>query len=178
VLIVTQLSDLLSEMTAYFVTYTQRFYRAQGEQPINDITPLMIEKINHLATLHSSSLPLITATREEIEKASHDVAYNLIDMLFRRDFSGDGKHWSFDGHYATRIPNPNNVAHMNTTTSPTLNGGEAIYQPEIEEIFEVSESYCWDWKDIYAVAESKGTVIINHEKKTIFVKEYSFYCSG
>ncbi len=144
-----------NKMSSYSLTYTNRFYKSQGVQPIENLSPALLDKIAHLTALRAQ--PQGSVASEELAKASHDVAYELIDMLFRRDFSGDGKHWSFDGHHATAVASKN---------------------PEIEETYEVSESYCWDWKDIYSIAESKGVVTFNHEKKTIFLKDYGFYCSG
>jgi hypothetical protein len=132
----------------YQVTYTNRYYPEQGENPVNDISSSVEVAIDQLAANRDNGICDINASRQ--------LALDLIDMLFRRDFSGDGSHWSFDGHSADPM----------TSDDPQV------------EIFEASESYEWDWKDIFSVAKSKGIIIINHSTKSILVKDYSFYCSG
>lgn len=133
----------------YTLTYISRFYPESGVRPIEDITPEVLGKLDRFARIHAgeSGVEPITST---------DVAIAIVDMLFWREFTMSGKHWSYDGTSAELVPSKN---------------------PDVEQ-YDTSEQYEWNWKDIYSVARSSGRVIFNHAEKTIFLKDYGFYCSG
>jgi hypothetical protein len=133
----------------YTLTYLNRFYRDIGIRPIDNITPEVVGKLDRYAQVRAGETGV-----EPISSAA--IAVAIIDMLFWREFTKSGKHWSYDGSSADPIPSDN---------------------PDIEK-FDAYEAYEWNWKDIYSVAKSSGRVIFNHAEKTIFVDEYGFYCSG
>ena len=93
------------------------------------------------------------------------IAHALIEYLFNRDFNDSGSHWSRDCAKCTPVAatgilnisiEPNNVFHA----------------------FQCEASATWDWKDIYSVASSKGTININRTSKIIKVENYSYYVAG
>lgn len=86
---------------------------------------------------------------------------DLFSAFYNRDFSGSGKHWCHDGQRVCPVAVPDGVE-MGPDT----------------EAFECSESSTWDWKDIYAVAESRGICLVDKANKLIRMKDYKFYCSG
>jgi hypothetical protein len=85
-----------------------------------------------------------------------DLCRTVLEALFNRDFSGGGSHWSHDGQSVQSKP----------SADPN------------EEIFYAEESSTWDWKDIYAVAKSRGTFHISRAGKYVKIVDYSFYTSG
>lgn len=126
-----------------------RYSLKNGEDSIENISSSVVEKINKLAAQRKGEEVVEPTTRELVAEA-------IIYMMFCRDFTNIGSHWSYDGSSTNRLPSDD---------------------PNVE-IFESSESYVWDWKDIYSVAKGSGTVIIDHEKEMIVVKDYGYYCAG
>eukprot|EP01031_Cornospumella_fuschlensis_P026537 gene26537-32071_t len=90
-------------------------------------------------------------------KDSEGIVSDILSKLYNLDFSGTGKHWCHDGQ------------------SINLRSEESN---ETVQVYDVSESSTWDWKDIYSVAKTTGVIEVNKETSTITVREYRFYCSG
>eukprot|EP01031_Cornospumella_fuschlensis_P026638 gene26638-32189_t len=88
---------------------------------------------------------------------SRNIVSVILSKLYNLDFSGTGKHWCHDGQ------------------SINLRSAESN---ETVQVYDVSESSTWDWKDIYSVAETTGVIEVSKETLTITVREYRFYCSG
>lgn len=88
---------------------------------------------------------------------ARNVVSAILTKLFNSDFSGSGKHWSHDGQsISLRIEESNDDV----------------------QVYDMEESSTWDWKDIYAVAQTTGVIEINKATSTITIKTYRFYCSG
>lgn len=127
------------------VTYTDKWHPQSG---IHDVTGLPNKLKQKLNQWNDENVP-----------SSYDlseVACDVLTLLYDRDFSGSGKHWSYDGVRASAEPSDNDDIHK----------------------FECEISHTWDWKDIYSVASGKATIFINVKARTIFVDKYYFYCAG
>ena len=132
-------------MTDYKITYTNKSYPSSGVQPVENI-PLKVMK-------------MIEKWTEATPPTASDmsaVAKDLLNVVYATDFSGSGKHWSYDGCSSESVPSSN----------------------ENEHIFSCEVSHTWDWKDIYSVARAEGLVKINWKEKVIFIQDYYYYCSG
>jgi len=90
------------------------------------------------------------------EVSYESTARAIIEVLFERDFSGDGKHWDSPCTYVSMVKRHNSGA----------------------ESWDVERYSDWDWKDIYARARSHTVITMSGDRKRIRLDEYSFYCAG
>ena len=105
-----------------------------------------------------SSKKFNTAMQEFIndEVSYRATACAIIEVLFERDFSGDGKHWDSPCTYASLVKRHDSGA----------------------ESWDVERYSDWDWKDINARARSHAIITMSGDKKRIRLDNYSFYCAG
>lgn len=83
-------------------------------------------------------------------------ARSLISMLFKRDFSPSGSHWSYNGASARLIKTHDSGA----------------------ESYDCEETADWDWKDINAQAKSDAIITLSADRKRIRLDNYSYCCAG
>ena len=85
----------------------------------------------------------------------YTLAQEIIEALFGRDHM-KGRHWDYDPSWVT----------------PESSDDENVVK------FKAEKQATWDWKDIYSVASSKGTICFFKERREIRVEEYSYYAAG
>lgn len=85
----------------------------------------------------------------------YTLAQEIIEALFDRDHM-KGRHWDYDPSWVT----------------PESSDDENVVK------FKAEKQATWDWKDIYSVASSKGTICFFKERREIRVEEYSYYAAG
>mmetsp|Transcript_8427 Transcript_8427/g.12920 ORF Transcript_8427/g.12920 Transcript_8427/m.12920 type:complete len:245 (-) Transcript_8427:149-883(-) len=103
--------------------------------------------------LSPSSLNLTQVLRNYLygSATQQQVAHAIIEALWKRDFM-PGKRWDIDG--------------------------ATVRQLEGKGVYAVEKEATWDWKDIYAVSSSKGTIRFLDDLKEIRIENYSHYCAG
>ena len=112
--------------------------------------------------LSISSLHLVSDLYrfENGELNQRELATCITDALWNRDFR-NGAHWDIDS--------------ASVSERPIRIEGE---NDDDEHMWEVSKSATWDWKDIYSVAESKGTIRYRMDAGEIRIENYSYYVAG
>lgn len=127
------------------ISYSNKHYPDSGIQPVGNVPTKLLEKINAWSEEHPPS-------NEDLSTVAKDV----LEVLYYQEFTGSGKHWSYDGCSCAEV----------ASASPD------------QHVFYCEISHIWDWKDIYAVATGKATISINLKDRTIYVHDFSYYCSG
>ena len=110
-------------------------------------------------TLSPEALKKINAWSEENPPSESDLsiaAEEVLEVLYYQEFSGTGKHWSYDG--------------SRSSPQESSNPDERIYHCDI--------SHTWDWKDIYSVSSGSCIVCINWKARTIAASDFKYYCAG
>lgn len=94
------------------------------------------------------------------EISNEEIAILLIEAMFDRDFD-NGDHWEIDSGTARELEEDE--------------GGGGDLE---DRAFVVKRQARLDWNDLYSVAASKGTIIIDPEKKELRIENYSYFVAG
>jgi hypothetical protein len=106
------------------------------------------------------------------KQQQRELARSIIEALWNRDFS-NGKHWDIDSASVSAV-----------CDCPIDDKGEHVVG-----VWNVSKSATWDWKDIYSVAKSEGTIRFlrirndnnmedDNASCEIRIEKYSYYVAG
>jgi hypothetical protein len=124
--------------------------------------------------LSPSSLHLVSDLYrfENGDLEQRQLATCIIDALWNRDFS-NGKHWDIDSASVSAV-----AAAAGPNTNASIEGEQEYEEDDDGGCWKVSKSATWDWKDIYAVAESKGLIRFRMDAREIRIANYSYYVAG
>jgi hypothetical protein len=142
-------------------------------------------------TLTPSSLQisseLLVGLPHQDKAVLEQLAYQIIEGLFRRDFYGcnnnhsmkhTGKHWDVDCatvHCLSILPVSAEHGDGYTDEKDASSSGP---RTTTLALFAAEQSATWDWKDIYSVAQAKGKIRFTTPGTTIHVEDYNYYVAG